>query len=245
LPGDRYILRESGRQETIGGGEILDIAPILRASKAKPDRSVDRVISERQWVTAKDLELLTGEVRQPIVGEWLTTAKLLDTTRKELALKLAKTSDGLEISRLKPHEQAVLASLPDVVVEMGRARIKGASSITEHPYVGLFAKAGVTPPDTKTLDRNIVRQIVQRGLFVDIDGVVFHVSALETARLNVKKILQQHPNGFTVSQFRENLGITRKHAVPLLEALDRRAITKRNGDLRVGGARLNGEPSQS
>ena len=244
LPGDRYILRESGRQETIGGGEVLDIAPTLRASKAKPDRSVDRVISERQWVTAKELELLTGEACQPMVGDWLTTAKLLDTTRKELALKLAKTSDGLEISRLKPHEQAVLATLPDVVIEMGRARIKGASSITEHPYVGLFAKAGVTPPDTKTLDRNIVRQIVQRGLFVDIDGVVFHISALETARLNVQKILQQHPNGFTVSQFRENLGITRKHAVPLLEALDRRAITKRNGDLRVGGARLNGEPSQ-
>lgn len=244
LPGDRYILRESGRQETIGGGEILDIAPILRASKAKPDRSVERVISERQWVTAKELELLTGEVCQPLVGDWLTTAKLLDTARKELALKLAKTSDGLEISRLKPHEQAVLATLPDVVIEMGLARIKGSSSITEHPYVGLFAKAGVTPPDTKTLDRNIIRQIVQRGLFVDIDGVVFHVSALETARLNVQKILQQHPSGFTVSQFRENLGITRKHAVPLLEALDRRAITKRNGDLRVGGARLNGEPSQ-
>jgi selenocysteine-specific elongation factor len=244
LPGDRYILRESGRQETIGGGEVLDIAPTLRASKANPNRSVERVISERQWVTAKELELLTGEVCQPMVGDWLTTAKLLDTTRKELALKLAKTSDGLEISRLKPHEQAVLVTLPDVVIEMGRARIKGASSITEHPYVGLFAKSGVTPPDTKTLDRNIVRQIVQRGLFVDIDGVVFHISALETARLNVQKILQQHPNGFTVSQFRENLGITRKHAVPLLEALDRRAITKRNGDLRVGGARLNGEPSQ-
>ncbi|MGA0765468.1 MAG: selenocysteine-specific translation elongation factor [Ilumatobacteraceae bacterium] len=244
LPGDRYILRESGRQETIGGGEVLDIAPTLRVSKAKPNRSVERVISERQWVTAKELELLTGEVCQPMVGDWLTTAKLLDTTRKELALKLAKTSDGLEISRLKPHEQAVLVTLPDVVIEMGRARIKGASSITEHPYVSLFAKSGVTPPDTKTLDRNIVRQIVQRGLFVDIDGVVFHISALETARLNVQKILQQHPNGFTVSQFRENLGITRKHAVPLLEALDRRAITKRNGDLRVGGARLNGEPSQ-
>lgn len=244
LPGDRYILRESGRQETIGGGEILDIAPTLRASKAKPDRSVERVVSERQWVTAKELELLTGEACQPMVGDWLTTEKLLDATRKELALKLAKTSDGLELSRLEPYEQAVLAMLPDVVIEMGRARIKGASSITEHPYVGLFAKAGVTPPDTKTLDRNIVRQIVQRGLFVDIDGVVFHVSALETARLNVQKILQQHPNGFTVSQFRESLGITRKHAVPLLEALDRRAITKRNADLRVGGARLNGEPSQ-
>ena len=179
------------------------------------------------------------------MGTWLTTPKLLDEKRKELAIKLTKSSEPLEVSRLKPHEQAVLATLPDVVVEMGRARIKGASSITEHPYVGLFAKAGVTPPDTKTLDRNIVRQIVQRGLFVDIDGTVFHVSALETARQEVLKILRQLPQGFTVSQFRESLGITRKHAVPLLEALDRRAITKRSGDLRVGGARLNGEPTQA
>ena len=28
LPGDRYVLRESGRDETIGGGEVLDIAPV-------------------------------------------------------------------------------------------------------------------------------------------------------------------------------------------------------------------------
>ena len=240
LPGDRYILRESGRQETIGGGEVLDIAPTLRVSRAKPDRSLDRVISERQWITVEDLELLTGETRQPTVGNWLTTEKLLDATRKDLAIKLAKSSESVEVSRLKPYEQAVLTTLPDVVIEMGRAQIKGAASIIEHPYVGLFSKAGVTPPDTKTLDRNIVRQLVQRGLFVDIDGIVFHISALESARKAVLEILKLHPTGFTVSQFRESLGITRKHAVPLLEALDRRAITKRSGDLRIDGARIIG-----
>jgi selenocysteine-specific elongation factor len=238
LPGDRYILRESGRQETIGGGEVLDIHPVLRASRAKPDRSLDRLISERQWITAKELELLTGESREPIVGQWLTTPELLDATRKDLAIKLAKNSDSLEIAKLKPHEQAVLATLPDVVIEMGKARVKGSSSIIEHPYVGLFALGGVTPPDTKSLDRNVIRQLVQKGLLVEVDGIVFHISALELARKKVLEILQQHTQGFTVSQFRKHLGITRKHAVPLLEALDRRAITKRSGDLRVGGARL-------
>ncbi|MEY2959490.1 MAG: selenocysteine-specific elongation factor, partial [Actinomycetota bacterium] len=29
LPGDRFVLRESGRDETVGGGEILDIDPVL------------------------------------------------------------------------------------------------------------------------------------------------------------------------------------------------------------------------
>ena len=36
LPGDRYVLRESGRDETVGGGEILDVAPVRPASKARP-----------------------------------------------------------------------------------------------------------------------------------------------------------------------------------------------------------------
>jgi len=237
-PGDRYILRESGRQETIGGGEVLDIHPILRVSRAKPDRSLERLIAEHGWITVNDFELLTAQRLPAVVGEWLTTPELYDTLRKDLALQLSKNPDGIEVSRLKTHEQAVVATLPEVVIEMGRARIKGANSISDHPYAGLFAHAGVTPPDTKTLDRNIVRQLVQRGLLVDVDGTVFHITAIETARLKVIEILNQSPNGFTVSQFREHLGITRKHAVPLLEALDSRGITKRMDDLRVGGARL-------
>lgn len=238
MPGDRYILRESGRQETIGGGEVLDIHPILRVSRAKPDRSLDRLIAEHGWITVSDVELLTSQRLPAVVGEWLTTPALHDALRKDLAMQLAKNPDGIEVSRLKTYEQAVVATLPEVVIEMGRARIKGANSITDHPYAGLFAHAGVTPPDTKTLDRNVIRQLVQRGLLVDVDGTVFHISALETARHKVIEILNQNPNGFTVSQFREHLGITRKHAVPLLEALDRRGITRRTDDLRVGGARL-------
>jgi len=240
LPGDRFILRESGRQETIGGGEVLDIAPKLRLSKAKPDRSISRVVREHKWITVEELEALTGQVSEPMVGNWLTTPELLDATRKDLAVRLVKTSEPLELARLKPNEQAVIATLPNVVVEMGFARVKDATSIVEHPYVALFLKSGVTPPDTKSLDRNIVRQLVQRGVLVDVDGTVFHIAALETARKKILEMLAHNPGGFTVSQFRESLAITRKHAVPLLEALDRRAITKRDGDLRRAGARLNG-----
>jgi selenocysteine-specific elongation factor len=64
LPGDRFVLRESGRDETVGGGEVLDIDPRLKASKAAPDRSSERVVSERGWVDADELELLTGDRRR-------------------------------------------------------------------------------------------------------------------------------------------------------------------------------------
>ena len=63
LPEDRYVLRESGRDETVGGAEVLDVAPVLAASKARPNRSVDRVVDERGWVDAATLERLTGERR--------------------------------------------------------------------------------------------------------------------------------------------------------------------------------------
>lgn len=46
-------------------------------------------------------------------------------------------------------------------------------------------------------------------------------------------------NGFTVAEFRDALGITRRHAVPLLEWLDRRGVTRRTGDLR--SAKSSGE----
>ena len=70
LPGDRFVLRESGRAETIGGGTVLDVDPVLPASKAKPDLSIDRVVAERGWVEAERLALLTGQQRQPDVGRW-------------------------------------------------------------------------------------------------------------------------------------------------------------------------------
>ena len=73
LPGDRFVLRESGRSETIGGGEVLDVEPVTKASVAAPDRSVDRVIAVSQGV-ADDTVRVTGlpasrvtVVRNPVI----------------------------------------------------------------------------------------------------------------------------------------------------------------------------------
>lgn len=60
LPGDRFVLREFGRSETVGGGEVLDVDPVLPAAKANPDRSAERVVKERGWVRADELKLLVG-----------------------------------------------------------------------------------------------------------------------------------------------------------------------------------------
>ncbi len=84
LPGDRYVLRELGRGETIGGGQILDVDPVLPLTRARPSISAARVVQERGWVDAEQLLRLTGERHPPTIGRWVTTPATLETTRRQI-----------------------------------------------------------------------------------------------------------------------------------------------------------------
>ncbi|HEY2428912.1 MAG TPA: GTP-binding protein, partial [Acidimicrobiales bacterium] len=95
LPGDRYVLREAGRAETVGGGEILDVAPVLPASRAAPTRAVARVVAERAWVDAGLLERLTGARLAPSVGRWVVDPDALAASRSSLSDRVHAAGDAL------------------------------------------------------------------------------------------------------------------------------------------------------
>jgi selenocysteine-specific elongation factor len=238
--GDRFVLRESGRDETVGGGEVLDVAPVLPASKARPTAEIDRVVAEHGWVTTDDLEALTGAVRRPTLGNWVVDPDALVATRASVHARIAAADDlGLDIATLDTRERATLSLLDDVQVDAGRARPMAAHDpFVDHPFLSVLAEAGVTPPDPTDVDRAELRELVRRKLVVDIEGIPFHPSAIDRAALVAAELLRAAPDGFTMSQFREALGATRKHSVPLGTELDRRGITRRRGDVRIAGPRL-------
>ncbi len=240
LPGDRYILRESGRDETVGGGEILDVDPILPASRARPDRRVERVVAERGWVDADELERRTGERREPTVGRWVTSDEARRLATESLRQRLADAGPlGLEVGGLNERERAVLGKLDDVEVDGGHARAVGSEDpLAGHPYLAALAAGGMSPPAPNGVDRAELRELVRRGLVVERDGQWFHVDAVTAAAELAAELLAQRPEGFTVSEFRDAAGVTRKHAVPLVSELDARGITRRRGDVRVAGPRL-------
>ena len=243
-PGDRFILRESGRDETIGGGEVLDIQPILRSSKAKPNKEILRLVAERGWVQLQQLHLLAGrnvdisEVEQALDGWVTTTTNLTEVSNEVMALITAAKDLGVDVATLKTHQRLVLPTLPNVTVRDGRARGADANDVASHPMVKQFADAGCMPPDVASLDKSIVRQLVQRGVLVHCDELYFHSSALEKAIASVRDLLVTNPQGFTVAQFREHLGVSRKYALPLINHLDTTGFTRRRDDLRIGGAKL-------
>jgi selenocysteine-specific elongation factor len=73
---------------------------------------------------------------------------------------------------------------------------------------------------------------------IEQDGLWFAPSAIDQAATVVAALLKQQPHGVTVAEVREALNTTRKWAVPLLNLLDARGITRRRDDLRVAGPRL-------
>lgn len=240
LPGDRFVMRESGRAETVGGGEILDVDPVDRASSARPDRSVDRVVAQRGWVDADELERLTGERRDPDVGRWVVDPTELHTTLVDLRGALAEAGPlGLDLSTLDEHGRAAVELLDDVVVEAGRlAPVDAVDPLADHPFVAILTASPFTPPAPERVDRAELRELVRREMVVEVEGIFFAASAIQAAAELAARLLAESPEGFTVSAFREAAGNTRKHAMPLLARLDGTGVTRRRGDVRIAGPRL-------
>ena len=244
LPGDRFILRESGRQETVGGGAVLDVAPLRPASKMGSERwedgPVERVVADRGWIRADDLEALTGERVPPSLGPWVVAPGAVQAMVDALASRVEAAGPlGLDVVSLDEREREVLALLPAVEVRAGRARPAGTDDpLADHPFLQALEDGGVTPPAADGVDRAELRELVRRGLVVERDGVYFAPSAIHAAARTAAALLAGAPGGFTVAALRDELGITRKHALPLVTELDARGITRRRGDLRIAGPRL-------
>jgi selenocysteine-specific elongation factor len=240
LPGDRYVLRESGRGETVGGGEVLDVAPVLPASKAHPTRSVERVVAERGWVPADLLERLTGERVDPTVGPWVVAPAARDAIEEAIRSAVAAAGPlGVDSAALSERQRALLPHLDGLAVSAGRVLAAGAGdAVADHPYVSALEATPFAPPPPDGVDRGELRELVRRGLVIERDGTWFAPSAVDEAARTVARLLAASPAGVTVSQVRDALGTSRKYLLPLLAHLDASGVTRRRGDLRVGGPRL-------
>jgi selenocysteine-specific elongation factor len=246
LPGDRYVLRESGRGETVGGGEILDVEPVTKAATAAPDRSVERVVSERGWVEADHLERLTGERRPATVGgRWVVSAPALASATERLRAAVAAAGPiGLDVSTLDERDRAVLVALDDLDVSGGRARPAGSDDpLVGHPFLDRLRAQPFSPPSPDGIDRAELRSLVTSGAVVERDGLYFAASAVDEAAHLLAALLVEMPDGLTVAQIRDALGTSRKYLLPLLAHLDANGVTRRRGDLRIAGPRLPTGPA--
>jgi selenocysteine-specific elongation factor len=235
VPGDRFLLRDTGIGATVGGGVILDVDPRGRVKDAAPDGSDEQILRDRGWLTVDEARQLTGHDIAPIVGNWVASAETLRSTVAALEQRLTM-SQSIDTSLLTAFERDVISTIDGVQINNGIA-IRGESDpLLSHPYVMQFLQAGVTTPDADKLDRNVIRQLVHKKILFEHDNIAFHVDTLMSLRPVLEQLWKQNPEGFTMANLRDALTITRKHALPLGNCLDKVGLTKRQGDVRIAGS---------
>lgn len=248
LPGDRFVLREHGRDETVGGGTALDVDPIRPASKAQPADDIHRFVHERGWVRVRDLHRRSRQKwAGTVLDGWAVDAAALVVAKGRL---LAAVDDagslGLDAAVLSERDRSViLHTLTDELRSEGGRIVRRAhvDPLADHWFIGVLTEGGFTPPDAAGVDRAELRELIRRKLVIEQDGLWFAPSTIDRAALIVSRLLSHQPEGITVSEIRDALGTTRKFALPILALLDTGGVLRRRGDLRIGGPRLPSAPT--
>jgi selenocysteine-specific elongation factor len=240
VSGDRFVLRESGRGETIGGGHVLDVDPVVRASKAAPTGTIEQFIEERGWVDVTFLEQAMGERVEPSLGHWLVHPPALEAATAELQASIEEAGAlGLDLASLDERGRTVLDTLVGVDIDGSHVRLGDVvDPLADHPFIAELEASPFQPPAPDRVDRAELRELVRRELVVEEDGLYFAAAAVDQAARVVAQLLAAQPAGVTVAEIREAWGTTRKYTLPLLARLDGTGVTRRRDDVRIAGRRL-------
>ncbi len=145
----------------------------------------------------------------------------------------------MAVAVLDERQRLIANELDDIQVMEGRARwLDQKDVLMDHPLVAELEAHPFAPAQPTEPSREEIRGLVQRGLVIQSDGVLFAASSIEQAANVVAQLLRQNPSGVTVAEIRDALGTTRKFALPICAILDGTGVTRRREDLRIPGPRL-------
>jgi selenocysteine-specific elongation factor len=136
-----------------------------------------------------------------------------------------------DIVRRREHTRALSdedARLRDSLERVYRDAGLAAPSLSE-----AFERTGAG--QTSTHGRKVVQLLIDSGALVKVYGeMYFHRTSLEELIKKLGEYAATHAErSIDVAAFKDLAGISRKYAIPLLEYLDRRRVTRREGDRRI------------
>ena len=228
----RLTLKPSDIQKSIqelsaqGEVQIIDQANFFSMTTAHFNTAQKNILSFLNEYHAEN-PLRTGAPREEVRG------KAGDINEKIFAAALRYLSESNEIVengatlRLASHSVEIDETLGEVKTKLE----------------SVFKNAHFQPPSVEDAfsqsggkgnsNRNALQILIDQGVLLRLkDNIVYHRLALSEADNLLREHLSQN-NEITAAEFRDLLGITRKHAIPLLEYFDTARITLRVEDKRV------------
>ena len=228
----RLTLKPSDIQKSIqelsaqGEVQIIDQANFFSMTTAHFNTAQKNILSFLNEYHAQN-PLRAGAPREEVRG------KAGDINEKIFAAALRYLSESNEIVengatlRLASHSVEIDETLGEVKTKL-ESVFKNAHF--QPPSVeDAFSKSG----GKGNSNRSALQILIDQGVLLRLkDNIVYHRLALSEAENLLREHLSQN-NEITAAEFRDLLGITRKHAIPLLEYFDTARITLRVEDKRV------------
>jgi selenocysteine-specific elongation factor len=223
------VIEERGN-EAIGNGAVTRVERILISSTALDDLK-RQVIKEIR--AHHQREPLSRGLPKEVLRERFFTGTSPDLFRA-LITEFEKAGAFIaekEIVRIREHR-----------LELSDEDCRLRDSLNE-----IYGKAGLSPPTLAEAlslggvnasaqhGRRIFQLLIDSGSLVKVHGdMFFHRDALDDL---IKKLrtfaATKSDRAIDVAAFKSLTGVSRKYAIPLLEYLDRRHVTRREGDRRL------------
>ncbi|TDL10468.1 selenocysteine-specific translation elongation factor [Mycolicibacterium obuense] len=252
--GDIGLLRDPGEHRIAAGVEVLDVAPpALRRrgdARARGAELATGRVSPPVCARGNDLRAMGFEPEGERVGEWVVDGRWWADQREQLVSAVARWSATHDIAAGMPTEElrrdlelpaielvTTLAEGTGLAVADGRIRTPGAALPDRVEKAVCTLEDWLTAEPFRAPDADELAELrlgpkelaaaVRAGRLVKIaDGVVLGPQAYQRAA----EVLAGVPQPFTVADAKRALDTTRRVAVPLLEALDARGVTRRRPD---------------
>jgi selenocysteine-specific elongation factor len=198
----------------------------------------------RRWLSPAAVQRVTERARR-VLKEHFQKDRLAESIPKAEALRRILRGRGAELADVYLGwlaAQKVLALQGDLVTLPGRsAQLTGEESKLSVDVLAAFDRAGIAPPSPGDVARElgakpqilegVIRHLVARGQLVKLpSGLILAASALSGLR---RDLLATSWERFSVADFKDRFGLTRKWAIPFLEHLDSTGVTRRIGDDRM------------
>ncbi len=197
-----------------------------------------------RWISPAAVQRVTERAKR-VLKEYFQKDRLAEAMPKAEAVRRILRGRAAELAPVYLgwlEAQKVLAVQGDQITLPGRsAQLTGEESKLSTAVLERFEKAGLTPPAPSELQQElsakpqildgVVRHLVTRGQLVRLpNGLVLAAKALTDLR---RDLLTTSWERFSVADFKDRYGLSRKWAIPLLEQLDSLGATRRLGDERM------------
>jgi selenocysteine-specific elongation factor len=221
------------------------VAALVRRTALLPpeiERAATLLHLPEPWMILPErLSALGAALREAVTAFHRANPLRPGIPREQLRAAVLASAPAALLDELLALDSTLVAEADAVRLASHRVALQQDEQQALDRIESLFAAAGLRVPSERDVlsasgidaarARRLLEILLRSRRLVRISAdLVFHPAALEALK---SQLVPRCGQRFSVADFKEWTGVSRKYAIPLLEYLDRQRLTRREGDQRV------------